>query len=204
MPTEEEIESALDVAEIERLVSVCTRCPLHATKIKDVPGCGSPKAKILFIGEAPGRSEDLKGEPFVGPSGKFLTEMLKEIGLKREDVFITNVVKHRPPNNRDPLPEEVKACWPFLKKQIEILSPLLIVFLGQHAMNRFFPDLSISVVHGKAFQGDFNGKKMNFLALYHPNVGRFRSKKEILKKDFSQILNILSKSKNIKGEENIG
>lgn len=192
MPTEEEIASALNLAELEERISVCTRCPLHKTKTKDVPGCGSNKAKILFIGEAPGKEEDLKGEPFVGAAGKFLTEMIEGIGLAREDVFIANVLKHRPPNNRDPLPDEIAACWPYLRRQIEIISPLLIVFLGRHAMNRFFPEFVISKVHGKAFKKEFNGKKRNFLALYHPAAALYNGgMRSVLKEDFSNIPKIL-------------
>lgn len=196
MPTEEEIDSALDVVEIERLVSVCTRCSLHKTKTKDVPGSGNSKAKVLFIGEAPGKEEDLSGEPFVGAAGKVLTEMIEEIGWKREDVYISNVLKHRPPSNRDPKPKEIAACWPYLKKQIDLINPRLIVFLGRHAMNRFFPEFSIANVHGKAFKKDFNGKEMNFLALYHPTVARFRNMREVLKKDFIQIPMILTRIEN--------
>lgn len=193
MPTEEEIFNALDVAEIERYVSLCTRCPLHEVKIKDVPGSGNPNAKILFIGEAPGRNEDLRGEPFVGAAGNFLNKMIEGIGLRREDVFITNVLKHRPPNNRDPRPDEIDACIPYLLREIELIEPELIVFLGQHALNRFFSGFAISKVHGKLFQEEYKGKKMNFLALYHPNVGRFASKREILKTDFANIPKILKK-----------
>ena len=114
-----------------------------------MPGAGSAFAEIVFIGEAPGKSEDEKGAPFVGAAGKFLDEMLGAINLKREDIYITNIVKYRPPNNRDPLSEEKSACRAWLLEELKIISPKLIVFLGRHAMNNFFPDLQISKAHGK-------------------------------------------------------
>src|SRR3990172_5644277 len=143
MESKKEIKEAKDLKEIAGIVSKCTRCDLYQTKTKDVPGVGNPKAEIMFIGEAPGKDEDLKGEPFVGAAGKFLTEMIESIGMKRSDVYIANVVKHRPPENRDPYPEEAKACFPYLEKQIELIQPKLIVFLGRHAMNQFFPTFRI-------------------------------------------------------------
>ncbi len=145
----------------------CRLCELGATKA--VPGEGSDKAQVMFIGEGPGREEDAQGKPFVGAAGKFLNTMLAEIGLGREDVFITNVVKHRPPENRDPLPEEVEACWPYLEEQVRALKPKLIVLLGRHAMNRFLPGLKISEAHGNAkrSRGIWNDKQV-YLPVYHP------------------------------------
>ena len=193
MPTEEEIFSARNLAEISALISRCERCDLHKSKNKDVPGTGNPQAKVLFIGEAPGKDEDLKGEPFVGAAGKFLTEMIEDIGWTREDVFIANVLKHRPPNNRDPLPNEIDACWPYLYRQIEIINPALIVFLGRHAMQRFFPSFSISKVHGQAFRKTLGGKPRVFLALYHPlAASRFPKIGKITKKDFRKLPKILN------------
>ncbi len=112
-------------------------------------GEGNPDADVLFIGEAPGKQEDLQGKPFVGASGKFLDEMLESIGMKREDIYITNIVKYRPPNNRDPLPEEKKAFLPYLQEQLEIIQPKIIVTLGRHSGGAFLPDLHISQDHGK-------------------------------------------------------
>lgn len=199
MPTEEEIFSARNLAEISALISACKRCPLHKTKTCDVPGIGNPKAKVLFIGEAPGKKEDQEGEPFVGAAGKFLNEMLEGLGWQRKDIFIANVLKHRPPNNRDPLPTEVEACWPYLAKQIEIIGPKLIVFLGRHAMQRFFPTFSISQVHGKAFKKSWSGKNRAFLALYHPAAALYNGgMRETLKKDFSKIPEIIQKLENSK------
>jgi DNA polymerase len=146
---------------------LCRLCELGATKA--VPGEGSGKAEVMFIGEAPGRDEDIQGRPFVGAAGKFLTQMLEEAGFKREDVFITNVVKHRPPENRDPLPDEIEACMPWLEAQIKAIKPKLIVLLGRHAMGRFLPGLMISAVHGQAkrSKGIWNEKQV-YLPVYHP------------------------------------
>lgn len=124
-------------------------CPdLAKTATQLVFGDGNSDAEIVFIGEAPGKQEDLQGKPFVGASGKFLSEMLESIGMKREDVYITNIVKYRPPNNRDPLPAEKKAFLPFLQTQLEIIQPKVVVTLGRHSKNCFLPDLQISKVHG--------------------------------------------------------
>lgn len=194
MPTEKQINSALTLDELSKLISYCNRCPLGASKICDVPGTGDEKATVLFIGEAPGKKEDLEGEPFIGAAGKFLTEMLGSIGFKRSEVYIANVLKHRPPDNRDPLPTEIEACWPYLAKQIEIINPKLIVFLGRHAMNRFFPNLKISEVHGKAFQKNWQGKPQAFLALYHPAAALYNGgMRETLTEDFGRIPKILDK-----------
>src|ERR1700740_838435 len=110
---------------------------------------GNPDAELVFIGEAPGKNEDLQGKPFVGAAGRFLDEMLEMIGLKREDVYITNIVKYRPPNNRDPFPDEKSAFLPYLQAQLDAIKPALVVTLGRHSLNCFLPDLSISQVHGQ-------------------------------------------------------
>ena len=125
-------------------------CPdLAKTATQMVFGDGNPNAKIVFIGEAPGKNEDLQGKPFIGAAGKFLNEMLEQIGLKREDVYITNIVKYRPPNNRDPLPDEKKAFLPYLQAQLEVIQPQIVATLGRHSMNCFLPDLQISKIHGQ-------------------------------------------------------
>lgn len=196
MLTDKQIASASNIDQIAGLVSKCDRCVLYKTKTKDVPGIGASKAETMFIGEAPGKDEDLKGEPFVGAAGKFLTEMIEDLGWKRDDVYIANVLKHRPPNNRDPLPNEVEACWPFLARQIEIITPKLIVFLGRHALQRFFPSLSISKVHGQAFKREFNGKTQNFLALFHPAAALYNGgMKDTLREDFNKIPIVLDQIK---------
>lgn len=203
MPTDEQIESASNLSELAELISSCQRCPLYKSKTKDVPGIGSDRAKVLFIGEAPGKDEDLKGEPFVGAAGKLLTEMIEELGWKREEVYIANVLKHRPPDNRDPNPEEIEACWPYLAAQIKIIDPKLIVFLGRHAMQRFFPTFSISQVHGQAFRKPWNGRTQVFLALYHPAAALYNGgMKETIKEDFKKIPKIIEKiEKEEKGDE---
>lgn len=189
----EQIERAESLSDLKDLVAACRRCPLYKTKTMDVPGNGNPKAKIMFIGEAPGKQEDLTGEPFIGAAGKFLNEMLSSIGLKREDVFIGNVVKHRPPGNRDPEPSEIQACWPYLARQIEIIRPKLIVFLGRHSLNRFFPAAKITDVHGQAFRRQWQGRDQAFLALYHPAAALYKgSMREILSEDFQKIPKLLS------------
>lgn len=194
--SEEDIYNANSLVEIKELVHKCERCSLYKTKTTDVVGGGSDKAEIMFIGEAPGKKEDEIGEPFVGTASKLLNEMLTSIDLKREDIYIANVLKHRPPNNRDPLPDETAACWPYLKCQIELINPKLIVFLGRHAMNRFFPELNIAEMHGQDFQRELWGRKQHFLALYHPSNARFASRKPIFKSDMSKIPAILAKIKN--------
>lgn len=189
-----EIAQAESLSDLNKLIAACTQCSLHKTKTNDVPGIGSEDAKIMFIGEAPGKEEDLRGEPFVGAAGKFLNEMLEGAGLKREDVFIANVLKHRPPENRDPEPGEIEACWPYLARQIEILKPLLIVFLGRHSLNRFFPTAKISAVHGRAFRKKWQDREQVFLALYHPAAALYNgSMRETLLADFKKIPPLINK-----------
>lgn len=139
--------SELEVLAAE--IAKCTQCLLHQGRTKAVPGEGAENADIMFIGEAPGFHEDQQGRPFVGAAGKFLDELLDSINLKREQVFIANVIKCRPPGNRDPLPEEMEACKPFLDRQIELLRPKLIVTLGRFSMARAFPKARISHIHGQ-------------------------------------------------------
>ena len=148
--TREEKQRALQ--KIADDVEVCQRCPLYKTGTRGVPGEGNPDADMLFIGEGPGQKEDELGRPFVGPAGRLLEELLQHIGLTRNDVYIANVIKHRPPGNRDPLPDEVEACWPYLKRQIETIQPQVIVLLGRHALARFLPGKSISEVRGGAYR----------------------------------------------------
>lgn len=158
--------------------------------LNPVPGEGDPDAKIMLIGEAPGSQEDKVGRPFVGASGKFLEEMLGTIDLRRDDVFITNIVKFRPPDNRDPSQEEIDACLPYLLKQIKIIQPQLIVFLGRHSMNVFFPELKISEAHGKLYERQ--GKV--FLPLYHPAAALYNGgMRTVLSEDFGRIPKILEK-----------
>jgi len=140
--------------EIARLVRQCSDCELGLGRKNAVPGEGSPNADLMIIGEGPGAQEDLLGRPFVGRAGQFLDELLAYIGLKREDVFIANMVKCRPPENRDPLPAEVSACNKYLERQIELLDPLLIVTLGRVSLTRFFPGVSMTRARGKVREKD--------------------------------------------------
>jgi uracil-DNA glycosylase len=188
----------------------CTKCSLCKGRINVVAGDGNPHAEIMFIGEGPGKNEDLQGLPFVGAAGKFLEEMLAEIGLKRSDIYITNVVKCRPPENRDPLPEEKQACWTYLIEQVKLIQPKLIAFLGRHAMGMFLPEtLKISEVHGQAkiywgIEGEKSGQKQVYLPLYHPAAalynGGMRNK---LKDDFRRIPSILKKIDTLRVEGKI-
>ena len=165
--------------------------------LNPVPGEGNANAELMFIGEAPGAQEDKQGRPFVGASGKFLAEMLEGIGLKREDVFITNIVKFRPPENRDPKPDEIKACMPILFEQIEVIRPKLLIFLGRHSMNVFFPKLKISEAHGEMVKTNVQNPdgsefEQNCLPLYHPAAALYNgSMRKVLLEDFAKIPKLL-------------
>jgi DNA polymerase len=165
---------------------VCPELAAQATQL--VFGDGNPDADIIFIGEAPGKNEDIQGRPFVGAAGKFLNEMLDMIGLKREDIYITNIVKYRPPNNRDPLPEEKAAFLPYLKKQLDIIKPKLIVTLGRHSMDVLLPGLKISQVHGQPKR--YHGKV--YLPLFHPAAALYNgAMRQTLIDDFARIPDII-------------
>jgi uracil-DNA glycosylase family 4 len=170
-------------------------CKLKPLATQAVFGDGPPNAEIVFIGEAPGKTEDKTGVPFVGAAGKFLGEMLESIKMKREDVYITNIVKYRPPNNRDPEPDEKAACAPWLHAEVSLIKPKLVVFLGRHAMNDFFPEHKISEVHGTLIHAKFKGVQAEyFLPLYHPASALYNGgMRETLKKDFALIPKILKK-----------
>jgi uracil-DNA glycosylase len=151
-------------------VRACTRCRLHEGRTRAVPGEGNAATDVVFIGEGPGFNEDRQGRPFVGRAGDLLVRLLAVIGWRREEVFITNVVKCRPPENRDPEPDEMAACAPFLRRQLEILDPALIITLGRHSMGRFMPGARISQVHGTARPVDPGEGARDALvfAMYHP------------------------------------
>lgn len=149
-------------------VSKCTRCSLYKRANKPVPGEGCAEAEIMFIGEAPGYHEDLRGIPFCGAAGRLLDHLLQSIKVKREEVFIGNTLKHRPPGNRDPLPEEIEACRPFLDEQIDIINPKIVVTLGRFSMGKFLPGKYISRIHGQAQRVNFNGQRRIIFPLYHP------------------------------------
>ncbi|HET7496579.1 MAG TPA: uracil-DNA glycosylase [Candidatus Limnocylindrales bacterium] len=148
----------------------CTRCRLHQTRTNAVPGEGDPATEVVVIGEGPGQNEDIEGRPFVGRAGGLLVRLLGHIGWTRQDVFITNVVKCRPPGNRDPEPDEVAACAPFLRRQLETLDPAIIVTLGRHSMGRFMPGARISSAHGTSGPVDpmTGAHDATVFAMYHP------------------------------------
>lgn len=185
---------------LDALMGMCSNCALRESCNRVVPGEGNPEAEIMLIGEAPGKKEDETGRPFVGAAGKFLDEMLAAIKLRREDIYIANVVKCRPPENRDPTPEEIETCWPWLEQQIEIIDPKIIVTLGRHSLGRFFPYMKISETHGKAFRKELpNIGKRVFYALYHPAAALYNgSMRETLIKDFKKIPKIVEKTKSEK------
>jgi uracil-DNA glycosylase family 4 len=166
--TEAERRAALDAIAAE--VAVCTRCRLHQTRTRAVPGEGTAATEVVFVGEGPGFNEDRQGKPFVGQAGALLTELLAAVGWSRDEVFITNVVKCRPPENRDPEPDEIAACGPFLGRQLEALDPALVVTLGRFSMARFSPGARIGQVHGTFRKADPESGAPEALtfAMYHP------------------------------------
>jgi len=167
VPTESNADAAREaaLAALNAEVRDCRRCPLATTRTHAVPGEGDHGAVVMFVGEGPGFEEDRQGRPFVGRSGQYLTSVIEEVGLRRADVFITNVVKCRPPNNRDPLPAELTACDGYLERQIELINPRIIVTLGRFSMRRWFPDGSITRIHGQIRN---IGRGRVALALFHP------------------------------------
>ena len=152
------------LTDLNKEIALCRQCEIVRTRTKSVPGEGAENAEIMFIGEAPGWHEDQQGRPFVGPAGQFLDELLASINFKRSQVYIANVIKCRPPGNRDPLPTEISNCQHWLDRQIELVSPKIIVTLGRYSMAKFFPGKSISKIHGTA-QAQ-NG--ITYFAMYHP------------------------------------
>lgn len=153
------------LAELAREVETCTRCDLHRTATRGVPGEGPSNSRVLLIGEGPGFNEDKQGRPFVGAAGKLLDQvLLPAAGLQRSEVYITNVVKHRPPENRDPDPRELAACLPYLERQMELIKPRVVVTLGRFSLGTFFPGTKISVVHGQIREHE--GR--HFYPMYHP------------------------------------
>jgi DNA polymerase len=169
-------------------IRACTACPLHRGARQAVPGEGSAESGILFLGEAPGYNEDLQGRPFVGAAGQLLDQLLAGIGLDRSRVFITNVVRHRPPENRDPLPEEVAACHVWFERHLAALGPRVVVTLGRHAMYKFFPGESISRVHGRARKKD----GITIFPVFHPAAALHQpSLRAALAEDFQALARFL-------------
>jgi uracil-DNA glycosylase family 4 len=159
-----------------------------------VIGDGNLDAEIVFIGEAPGKNEDIQGKPFVGAAGKFLNTMLESAGLNRSDVYITNIVKYRPPNNRDPSPEEKAAFWPYLLKQLQIIDPKVVITLGRHSMEYFLPGEKIGEVHGKPKRIAFGDHKIVIMPLFHPAAALYNgSLRQTLIDDFSKVPIVIEK-----------
>jgi uracil-DNA glycosylase len=170
--------------------NICPDLAAQATNL--VMGDGNLDADIVFIGEAPGKNEDLQGLPFVGAAGKFLNEMLGTINLERKDVYITNIVKYRPPNNRDPLPEEKAAFWPYLVKQLQILNPKIIITLGRHSMEYFLPGMKISEIHGQPKRVQFGDEKVVILPLFHPAAALYNGGlRQTLLDDFQHVPKVI-------------
>ena len=178
-----------DLAALATAVNTCERCRLARGRTNAVPGEGNSDAALMFIGEGPGYHEDQQGRPFVGQAGTMLDELIGGIGMQRADVYIANIVKCRPPNNRDPQPDEVEACRPYLQRQVELIKPRLIVLLGRHALNEFFPDARISQAHGVPRRLDGRA----YLPVYHPAAALRQSRlREVLNDDFQLIPKLLA------------
>lgn len=177
-------QAALDTLQAEIVEDgICQHLAEQATQL--VMGDGNADAAIVFIGEAPGKNEDEQGLPFVGAAGKFLNEMLEAAGLQRSDVYITNIVKYRPPNNRDPEPEEKREFWPYLMRQLEIIQPRVVITLGRHSGAAFIPDLRISRDHGRPRKVRYHGHEFLVIPLYHPAAALYNgSMRQVLIDDF--------------------
>ncbi len=184
---------------IAREIAACQRCELAKSRNLTVPGEGNPEAEIMFVGEAPGWHENQQGRPFVGPAGQFLEELLRSVSLKRSDVFIANVVKCRPPQNRDPLPEEIEACHAYLERQVAAIRPKLIVTLGRHSMGRFFPaGKGIRDLHGTTCVK--NGTLC--YAMYHPAAALHQpSLRRTLEQDMLRIPSLIKVAAAVSGPE---
>ncbi len=172
------------LSELNDSIRCCEKCEIARSRIKVVPGEGAEDAEIMFIGEAPGFYEDQQGRPFIGSAGKFLDELLASINLSRQQVYIANVIKCRPPGNRDPLPQEILNCRPWLNKQMEIIRPKVIVTLGRYSMAMFFPQKSIGKIHGTAERRD----GILYVAMYHPAAALHQGNlKDVIKADFLKL-----------------
>lgn len=186
------MEPEKTLEQVAKEVAVCTRCDLHHSRKKAVPGEGPVDSKVVFIGEGPGFYENEQGRPFVGAAGKFLEELLASIGMKREQVFITNIVKCRPPGNRDPQPSEIESCTKnFLDRQIQAINPKVIVTLGRFSMGLFLPDARISSVHGQSIW--IRGRLI--VPMYHPAAALHQqSLKPVVERDFSRLPELIAKA----------
>jgi DNA polymerase len=179
------------LSELYEEIALCRRCELNRTRTRVVPGEGPQNAEIMFIGEAPGYHEDQQGRPFVGPAGQFLSRLIASISLTRQQVYITNIIKDRPPGNRDPLPDEINACRKWLNYQIEIIRPRMIVTLGRYSMALFFPGKTISKIHGTAQVRD----GIIYFAMYHPAAALHQQAlRQTIEADMLKIPQILAKT----------
>jgi DNA polymerase len=187
---------------LAKKIKVCTKCELHRSRKEAVPGEGPTQAEIMFIGEAPGARENDQGRPFVGAAGKFLDQLLEQAGVTRADVWITNVVKCRPPGNRDPLPDEIKTCTGnYLQHQIEIVNPSIIVTLGRHSMGLFFKGAKITQIHGQMRQVD----DRFVIAMYHPAAALHQlSLKPAIMADFARLPELLEAARDALGKSGTG
>ena len=182
-------DPAHTLPELVKQIEVCQRCPLGRSRTRAVPGVGPVNAPIMFIGEAPGFHEDQQGIPFVGAAGNFLNELLAGINLKRENVYICNVIKCRPPQNRDPLPEEIEACKPYLDRQIELIKPKVIVTISRFAMARWFANQKISSIHGQARR---YGNSL-VVPFFHPAAALHQpSLRRVIEEDFRKLPELIA------------
>lgn len=179
-------------AELYEVIRSCTMCALAETRMNAVPGEGPLSAEVMCIGEAPGMNEDKQGRPFVGAAGKFLDELLAAGGLRRDEVYICNVLKCRPPGNRDPMPGEIEACAEYLDLQIDLVDPLVIVTLGRFSMSRWFPQQAISRIHGSVRESD--GRLI--IPMYHPAAALHQQNlRQVLIEDFRQLPKVLERAR---------
>jgi DNA polymerase len=184
-------EKRTALAQVAKRIAACTACGLCRGRTQTVPGEGNADAPIVFIGEGPGFYEDKQGRPFVGAAGKFLDELLASIGLDRTKVFIANVVKCRPPNNRDPQPDEIEACGRYMDEQLEIIDPRVVVTLGRHSMQRYFPGEAIGRIHGQPRRKG----ELIVVPMYHPAAALHQgSLRRVIEADFARLPGFLEKA----------
>ena len=187
-----------ELTELYKEIIVCQSCILSKGRVHAVPGEGPENAEIVFIGEGPGFHEDRQGRPFVGAAGNYLNELLEQNGLKREQVYITNIVKCRPPGNRDPQPEEIETCRPYLDRQIELIRPRLIITLGRYSMQRYFPGASISRIHGQPKRVG----NVIYYPMFHPAAALHQPRwRDLVEEDMKKIPDLLAKLEDVQEKE---
>jgi DNA polymerase len=189
MTKEEKLQKFQEICD---QVKKCQNCQLFRGTTNGVPGEGNLNAEALFLGEGPGFNEDQQGRPFVGAAGKLLTESIQSLGWKRSDVFITNVVRHRPPNNRDPLPEEITACDIWTDQLLELIDPKVVVTLGRYSLGKFIPGVTISKTHGQTRLSDYKGRQYFIYPMFHPAAAlRAGDMMQQFKEDFKKLPDVL-------------